>query len=349
MKLNRFTGGLLCAAATAVVLSAGIVAQQAPSNAADPVTRAEELTGQALEAMEKFMAAGGKNGDPDHPGREWAAKLWAFREKYIGSEAAAIVTGEAVHQLVHAGAIEEAWQRAASLPAKDPAWERVIRVLYEGAELYDGYAAFARQASKLLEKQFPDELAAELHHTTGMAYQKLEQWDSAASEFRAASRLAKPGSRLARQVEALLIEVEKLRPGLRAPGFTAHTMDGAEISLAEYRGRPVLLVFWASWCAQCVAEAPRLLKLYEQYSADGLTVVGISIDDDREALARMVARKGLPWPQVFDGQGYEGAVPRLYNIRSIPTHYVIDREGRIAASRVEIDGLEAAIRKVIGP
>lgn len=76
--------------------------------------------------------------------------------------------------------------------------------------------------------------------------------------------------------------------------------------------------------------------------------MGISIDDDREALVRMVERKNLPWPQIFDGQGYEGAVPKLYNLRSIPTHYVIDREGRIAAARVELGSLEAVIRKLLG-
>jgi peroxiredoxin len=77
-------------------------------------------------------------------------------------------------------------------------------------------------------------------------------------------------------------------------------------------------------------------------------VVGISIDDDREALTRMVERQGLPWPQIFDGRGYEGAVPTLYNLRSIPTHYVIDREGRIAAARVEWNRLETVIRTLLG-
>lgn len=247
MKLVGLKRALLsvCLAASCLILIGA--AQQNPISPTDPVKEAEELSGQALEAMESFMAAGGKNGDPNHPGRPWAARLWAFREQHRGTEAAAIVTGEAIHQLVHAGAIEEAWQRAASLSADDPSWQRVLRVLYEGAELYDGYAIFTRRVSKLLEKEFDPELAAQMHYAAGMAYQKLEQWDSAATEFRAASRLAKPGSRLAQQAEALLFEVKSLRPGLPAPGFTARTLDGAEISLTDFRGRPVLLVFWASW------------------------------------------------------------------------------------------------------
>jgi hypothetical protein len=222
-------------------------ARQKPGTPTDPVQEAEELTRQALEAMENFMVAGGKNGDANHPGRQWAARLWAFREQHQGTEAAAIVTGEAIHQLVHAGAIEEAWQRAASLPADDPSWQRVVLVLYEGAELYDGYEIFARNMNKLLEKEFGSELAAQMHHAAGMAFQKLQRWAAAAAEFRAASRLAKPGSRLAQQAEALLFEVENLRPGLPAPEFTARTLDGTDISLADFRGRPVLLVFWASW------------------------------------------------------------------------------------------------------
>lgn len=247
MNLVGLRRALLSVFLVASCLVLPAAAWQKPSSPTDPLQEAEELTGQALEAMENFMAAGGKNGDPNHPGRKWAARLWAFREQHRGTEAAAIVTGEAIHQLVHAGAMEEAWQRAASLPADDPSWQRVLQVLYEGAELYDGYAIFTRRISKLLEREFERELAAQMHHAAGLAYQKLEQWDSAATEFRAASRLAKPGSRLAQQAEALLFEVERLRPGLPAPEFTARALDGTEISLTDFRGRPVLLVFWASW------------------------------------------------------------------------------------------------------
>ena len=115
-------------------------------------------------------------------------------------------------------------------------------------------------------------------------------------------------------------------------------ISGEPVDLADLRGRVVALVFWASWCPSCREEMAELDALREAYEPLGASFVGVSLDgprdDDpaRDGLARLrawVADNGIPWPQSYDGQGWDGPFVQRWRVRSIPTLFVIDQEGRL--------------------
>jgi len=109
--------------------------------------------------------------------------------------------------------------------------------------------------------------------------------------------------------------------------FTA--LDGREVDLAKLKGKVVLVDFWATDCGPCVAEMPELKAVYEKFHAKGFEIVGISLDDKESALRRFIRDKGLPWPQYFDGKGWENRFALQYGIFGIPKMWLVDRAGKL--------------------
>lgn len=114
------------------------------------------------------------------------------------------------------------------------------------------------------------------------------------------------------------------------PDFSAVVdLDGEPISLADYRGKVVLLDFWAVWCGPCLGEIPRIKAVYEKYGDAGFEVIGVSLDEDAAVLREFIKEQEMPWRQIFDGQGWSGHLVQQYGVRSIPAPFLIDREGKV--------------------
>ena len=115
------------------------------------------------------------------------------------------------------------------------------------------------------------------------------------------------------------------------PDFSSPVVDlkGNPISLAEYRGKVVLLDFWAVWCGPCLGEIPRIKAVYEKYHDKGFDVIGVSLDEDAAVLREFIKEKEIPWRQIFDGQKWAGHLVQQYGVRSIPAPFLIDREGKV--------------------
>jgi thiol-disulfide isomerase/thioredoxin len=125
------------------------------------------------------------------------------------------------------------------------------------------------------------------------------------------------------------------------------TTDGARLTPDGLRGKVVLLDFWATWCAPCLVEMPRLRRLHEELGAD-LVIVGVSLDTtEPRRLAAWTRRHGVAWPQVHDGRGYNGPLARQFGVESLPATVLFDRDGRLAARDIRGAQLEAAIRRLL--
>lgn len=109
--------------------------------------------------------------------------------------------------------------------------------------------------------------------------------------------------------------------------FTA--VDGRVVDLASLRGKVVLIDFWATWCGPCMGEIPNVVNTYNKYHDQGFEIVGISFDTNAAALQQVTHAKNMPWPQYFDGKGWQNAFGVKYGIRSIPTMWLIDQQGRL--------------------
>lgn len=140
----------------------------------------------------------------------------------------------------------------------------------------------------------------------------------------------------------VMTEISKRKigvPGAMAADFNTVDIKGIKFSLADYKGKYVLLDFWASWCVPCRKANPHLKELYTRYNAKGFEVVGVSDDDrDNAAWKKAVAQDQLPWKHVLRGFKYNNGVPdrtndinERYNISSLPTQILIDPTGKIIA------------------
>ncbi|MGA0094374.1 MAG: peroxiredoxin family protein [Chthoniobacterales bacterium] len=110
--------------------------------------------------------------------------------------------------------------------------------------------------------------------------------------------------------------------------FTA--TDGRKVDLAELRGKVVLIDFWATWCPPCVEEVPGVVEASEKFKDRGFEIVGISLDQDKAALEKFIAENKMTWPQFFDGKGWDNELAKRFNIQSVPTMWLLDREGKLA-------------------
>lgn len=120
-----------------------------------------------------------------------------------------------------------------------------------------------------------------------------------------------------------------LKPGLLAPAFTAPNEYGNLIHLADFKGKYVLIDFWASWCAPCVAAIPEMKKVYALYKDKQLEILGVSLDDKQKAWKDAIVRYKLPWMNISELKGWEGEISKQYNIRAIPQNVLIGQDGRI--------------------
>jgi thiol-disulfide isomerase/thioredoxin len=128
-------------------------------------------------------------------------------------------------------------------------------------------------------------------------------------------------------------------------GSAPYPLSGAD--LTKYRGKVLLLDFWATWCGPCVAELPSVLSNYKKYKARGFDVLGISLDNDKKALNDFVKAHKLPWPQLFDGKAWKGENATRYGVQAIPFTLLIGRDGKIVAVNPRGAALEREIQKAL--
>lgn len=135
--------------------------------------------------------------------------------------------------------------------------------------------------------------------------------------------------------------------GQVAPAISLPTLKGETITLESYKGKYVLLDFWASWCGDCRRETPALIELYNTYHSKGLEVLGISFDHEADKLAAAVEKFQIPWPQVSELKKWkETAINEAYQVKWIPSFYIIDPEGKVAYFSVTADGLKDELAKL---
>lgn len=131
--------------------------------------------------------------------------------------------------------------------------------------------------------------------------------------------------------------------GAQAPDFQQSTPAGQLVNLRDYRGKYVLVDFWASWCKPCRAENPNVLKAYEAYKNRNFEVLSISLDDAREKWLQAIAEDHLPWLQVADLLGTQNEAAQRYNVTAIPQNFLIDPAGKIVASNLTGEDLVAQL------
>lgn len=184
----------------------------------------------------------------------------------------------------------------------------------------------ALQVYEELSKQYPNEKyilgkLAEVHQAMGNIDRAKEYW---------------------RKVDPAMAMVGEV-----IPDFSDTDTDGKPVSLKDYRGKVLLLDFWAAWCGPCKTEMPNVKKVYEKHHSSGFEIVGISLDTDEAKFRAFIKDNGVTWRQIFSGKGWNSPLAQKYGIRSIPAPWLIDKEGRLISTQARGSNLEQMVAEAL--
>ena len=229
-------------------------------------------------------------------------------------------------------------------------------------------AEFDVLLQKFKERKTDD--VAEILFMKGLMYfQLLKQPDKAMEILEQVSRDF-PGTRQVARAKAYIDRINRLTPAEKAqiaaqaeadkiqqylqvgkdfPDFAVKDTAGQPLSVSQYKGKVVLIDFWAMWCGPCIAELPNVVKTYDRFHAQGFDIIGVSLDREGEGakLAQFTKDNKMPWAQFFDGKFWKNELAVKYGIHAIPATYLIGPDGKIIAKNLRGDALAAAVSKAL--
>jgi hypothetical protein len=248
--ISRVLSGCLLAASVAAGVgedrpAAAQAAQAAPAPA-PAVADVRQMVADARKDIERYGTAGGAAGAADHPAIKWDAAIWKVHEQSPRTEAGAIAAVEAIRVLVRAELWDRAHARAGSLDVDDPAWERVASAIYEEGIARKNFEYTLATLSRTAASTRTASIKSAALLVIGRVHRR--QGDlPAATRLLADARAAAPGSPQAAEADGLIYEIEHLSVGLAAPAIAGKPRNARRpITLESFRGKPIVLVFWAS-------------------------------------------------------------------------------------------------------
>ena len=182
------------------------------------------------------------------------------------------------------------------------------------------------------------------------AYLAEDRFDEAAAALKKALAVEGLDPQMKQSAEGMLARLDtmkKLKIGAETIEFTTTDIAGKSISPADYRGKVVLLDFWATWCQPCKQEMPNVIALYKENSSKGFDIIGVSMDNNRQALDSYLEENDMKWRQIYDGKGWQAEIGQLYAVSSIPATFLIDKKGKIRYKNLRGDELKEAVEKLI--
>ncbi len=151
---------------------------------------------------------------------------------------------------------------------------------------------------------------------------------------------------MVQQTEMMVAKTEAIKVGAEAPELILPTKDNKDLALSSFRGKIVLIDFWASWCAPCRKELPNVKRVYEKYKNKGFEILGVSLDKDRDAWLEAIDKEGLKWPQVSDLKFWQSEACQTYAVQSIPYTVLVDKEGKIIATDLRGADLDKKLAEI---
>ena len=156
-----------------------------------------------------------------------------------------------------------------------------------------------------------------------------------------------PGNMYVSDFESILTKMKKLPVGSFAPEIRLNSPEGKAISLSSFKGKVVLIDFWASWCGPCRRENPHVAEMYRKYKDRNFEIFGVSLDDNLAAWKNAIKKDRITWPQVSELKKWDSDAVRSYQVDAIPFNVLIDKEGKIIAKGLSGAELEQKLMDVL--
>ena len=234
--------------------------------------------------------------------------------------------------------------------AKLQAGQRSAADLAEDMQAFDAFIA-----------ERPDDKSPEMAQVVwmkAMLYMQVLDDSAKARETIMLVQKNYPGTPQAKQAGEVLPQIEKvdamktiqrsLVVGGAFPDFQEKDLDGKPLSISRFKGKVLLVDFWATWCGPCRVELPNVIATYQKHHKKGFEILGISLDQDEQAMKKFLASNKMTWPQYFDGLGWQNKLAARYGVNSIPATYLLDAQGKIIARDLRGDDLEKAVAAALG-
>jgi peroxiredoxin len=144
-----------------------------------------------------------------------------------------------------------------------------------------------------------------------------------------------------------LVKLKLTAIGQIAPDFTQNDPDGKPVKLSDFRGKYVLVDFWAKWCGPCRAENPNVVAAYNKYKNKNFTILGVSLDRDKADWLKAIQEDNLTWTHVSDLKYWDNEVAKMYGVRSIPANFLLDKNGKIIGKNLKGAKLEEELARLV--
>lgn len=149
-------------------------------------------------------------------------------------------------------------------------------------------------------------------------------------------------------LNSMISRMAAMAEGAAAPDIQAATPEGVSMKLSDFKGKVVMIDFWASWCRPCRMENPNVVRAYNKYHPKGFEILGVSLDQDRAKWLDAIQKDGLIWNHISDLGGWNSQPAAVYGVTSIPATVLVDREGKILARNLRGPALEEKLKEIFG-